>query len=170
MKRILFLVSFILAGLVTFSQSQYEVTMDGPDKILKGIISRELIQKDTSFKWFAQNQLTYAPNTDAVNAIKPNASSLHFIVFGGTWCHDTQFILPKFYSLTDAAAVPANNISLIGVDRNKKTLGNLAESLNVVNVPTIIVLKDGKEIGRVVEYGKTGLWDKELGEIISAKK
>jgi len=36
-------------------------------------------------------------------------------------------------------------------------------------VPTIIVLKDGKEIGRVVEYGKTGMFDKELGEIISGK-
>jgi hypothetical protein len=38
-----------------------------------------------------------------------------------------------------------------------------------LNVPTIIVLKDGKEIGRVVEYGKTGMFDKELGEIISGQ-
>jgi hypothetical protein len=34
-------------------------------------------------------------------------------------------------------------------------------------VPTIIVLKQGKELGRVVEYGKYGVFDKELGEIIS---
>jgi hypothetical protein len=46
----------------------------------------------------------------------------------------------------------------------------LSEALGVVNVPTIIVMKEGKEIGRVVEYGKTGVWDKELGEIISAQK
>jgi thiol-disulfide isomerase/thioredoxin len=170
MKRILLLVSFALTGLMGFSQSQYEVTMDGPDKVLKGLLNRDIVQKDSLFKWFTANQQGYTPNADAVNAIKPNASSLHFIVFGGTWCDDTKYILPKFYSLTDAAAVPANNISLIGVDRRKKTLGNLAESLNVINVPTIIVLKDGKEIGRVVEYGKTGQWDKELGEIISAKK
>jgi thiol-disulfide isomerase/thioredoxin len=170
MKRILLLLSFAFIGLAAFSQSQYEVTMDGPDKILKGIISRDLVQKDTSFKWFALNQKSYVPYTDAVSAIKPKASTLHFIVFGGTWCHDTQFILPKFFSLADAAAVPAGNISLIGVDRNKKTLGNLSESMGVTNVPTIIVMKDGKEIGRVVEYGKTGLWDKELGEIIGANK
>ena len=37
----------------------------------------------------------------------------------------------------------------------------------MVNVPTIIVMKDGKEIGRVVEYGKNGMFDKELGEIIN---
>ena len=31
-----------------------------------------------------------------------------------------------------------------------------------------IVLKEGKELGRVIEYGKTGLWDKELGELINS--
>ena len=38
----------------------------------------------------------------------------------------------------------------------------------VINVPTFIVMKNGKEIGRVVEYGKTGQWDKEIGEVINA--
>jgi len=27
-------------------------------------------------------------------------------------------------------------------------------------------MKDGKEVGRVVEYGKTGKWDTELGQIL----
>jgi hypothetical protein len=31
-------------------------------------------------------------------------------------------------------------------------------------------LKNGKEIGRVVEYGRMGMIDKELGEIVSGKK
>jgi hypothetical protein len=57
---------------------------------------------------------------------------------------------------------------LIGVDRSKKTLSHLAEAMNIVDVPTIIVMKDGKEAGRVVEYGKYGLFDKELGEIIAS--
>ena len=91
---------------------------------------------------------------------------MQLIVFGGTWCGDTKYILPKFFALTDAAAFSQDHITLIGVDRNKKTISHLAEALGVINVPTIIVMKDGKEIGRVVEYGKTGLWDKELGEIV----
>jgi hypothetical protein len=40
--------------------------------------------------------------------------------------------------------------------------------MNIIDVPTIIVMKDGKEAGRVVEYGKYGLFDKELGEIIAS--
>ncbi|MBK7347662.1 MAG: hypothetical protein IPI98_12365 [Chitinophagaceae bacterium] len=41
-------------------------------------------------------------------------------------------------------------------------MGNLTAAFNIINVPTIIVMKEGKEVGRVVEYGKTGQWDKEL--------
>jgi hypothetical protein len=34
-------------------------------------------------------------------------------------------------------------------------------------VPTVIVMKEGKELGRVVEYGKYGMVEKELTEIVS---
>ena len=168
MKNLYLVVLTVLIGLTSFSQTHYEVTVQGPDKILKGVLNREIVQNDSTFKWFKTNQQAYTPNADAVTALKSKSSALHFIVFGGTWCDDTKFILPRFYSLTDAATIPADHISLIGVDRSKKTFGYLTESLNVVNVPTIIVLKDGKEIGRVVEYGKTGQWDKEIGQIVAA--
>jgi hypothetical protein len=39
--------------------------------------------------------------------------------------------------------------------------------MNIINVPTIIVMKKGRELGRVIEYGKTGKWEKELADIIS---
>jgi hypothetical protein len=38
--------------------------------------------------------------------------------------------------------------------------------MQATNVPTVIVMQQGKELGRVVEYGKTGQWDKELAEIV----
>ena len=85
----------------------------------------------------------------------------------GTWCEDSHFIIPKFYTLVDAAGFSRERITLIGVDREKKTLSHLDEAMNIKNVPTIIVMKNGKEIGRVIEFGKYGLFDKELGEILS---
>jgi thiol-disulfide isomerase/thioredoxin len=161
---------FILINLASFSQMQYEVSNDGQDKILKGIITRDLIANDTSFKWYKSNQAGYKPNEDALNALKTKSKSIELIVFGGTWCVDTKYILPKLFALTDAATFSQERITLVGVDRNKKTISHLAEALGVINVPTIIVMKDGKELGRVVEYGKTGAWDKELGEIFNASK
>ena len=168
-KLVVFLVtSLLITG--GFAQSQYEVSSDGSNKILKGIISKDILANDTSFKWYKTNQAGYNPNADAVKAIKEKSSQIRFVVFGGTWCDDTRQILPKFYSLLDVAAFTSDKVSLLGVDRSKKTLGYLAEAMGVINVPTIIVMKDGKEVGRVVEYGKTGLWDKELGEIVNSIK
>lgn len=166
MKYLLFLVA-IAASLVSSAQSQYQVSIEGPDKILKGIISRESISADTSFSWFAQNQKGYNPNAKTVQALKDKQSKIQVIAFGGTWCDDTKQIFPKFFSILDAAGFPESRLTLIGVDRNKKTISHLAEALNVQNVPTFIILQDGKEIGRVVEYGKLGQWDKELGEVIN---
>ena len=169
MKKALFALAMAI-GVASFGQSQYEIVSDSHDKILKGIIDRDLIEKDTAFKWYKQNQAGYTPNAETVNNIKPKLGQLQFIVFGGTWCSDTKYILPRFYSLADAAGIAKDRITLIGVDRSKKTISHLAEALGVINVPTIIVMKEGKELGRVVEYGKAGQWDKELGEIISSAK
>ncbi len=162
-----FILTLLIAGAVS-AQDQYKVLVERPnEKSLVGIISRDVLVKDTSFKWYADNQKIYTPNTYAVDALRQNKDSVQLVVFMGTWCEDSHFIIPRLYALTDAAGFPADRISLIGVDRNKKTLGYLCEALDVKNVPTIIVMKKGKEKGRVVEYGSSGMFDKELGQILN---
>lgn len=161
---------FILALLISGSvmaQHQYQVLVERPnEKSLKGILSREVLTGDTSFRWFAANQKGYSPNATAIEALKAQKDSVELLVFMGTWCEDSHFIIPRFFSLIDAAGFPNERVTLIGTDRNKKTISHLCEALNVTNVPTIIVMKNGKEKGRVIEYGSSGLFDKELGAIL----
>lgn len=153
---------------VLVAQNQYTTLVERPnEKSLKGILSREVITGDTSFKWYADAQKIYTPKPEAVEALQKNKDSVQLLVFMGTWCEDSHFVIPRLFKLTDAAGFSDERITLIGVDRNKKTLGHLCEALNVANVPTIIVMKKGKELGRVVEYGTSGLFDKDLGEILS---
>jgi thiol-disulfide isomerase/thioredoxin len=167
-KILLFSIVLFLAG-VAFAQSA-EVSHDPEgNKILKGFISRQDLVTDSNFTWFLQNQKDYTPDQSALKAFKANKDSINIIAFGGTWCSDTKYLLPKFYVLSDAAGLSPDRITLIGVDHNKKTIQHLSEAFNVTNVPTFIVMKNGKEIGRVVEYGSTGMFDRELGEIISRK-
>jgi thiol-disulfide isomerase/thioredoxin len=168
MKKFTF-VAFVvlLSGTWSFAQNQYQVLVERPnEKSLKGIISREALMNDTSFHWYAENLKGYTPNADAVTGLKKNADSIQLVVFMGTWCDDSHFIIPKLFALTDASGFSKDRITLIGVDREKKTLSHLSEALNITNVPTIIVFQNGKEAGRVVEYGKSGLFDKDLGEIL----
>jgi thiol-disulfide isomerase/thioredoxin len=132
-------------------------------------MTREEIAKDTAFNWFADNQKGYSPYPAALQAIKASKDSINIIAFGGTWCDDTKFVLPRFYALTDAAGLSSDRITFIGVDHSKRTLHHLTEAFQVTNVPTLIVMKGGKEIGRVVEYGKTGMFEKDLSEILEKK-
>ena len=166
MKKLLFLAVLVFS--LQAANSQVEVSWDASGaKILKGFIQKKDLVSDTAFAWYAPNAKSYTPEAGALAAFKNNRAGIHILIFGGTWCSDTQGLLPKFYTLTEAAGFPEDQVTLIGVDRAKKAQYNLAEAFQVYNVPTFIVLKNGKEIGRVVEYGKYGMFDKELGEIIS---
>ena len=172
MKKIMpvFILTLLLVK-IACAQNQYQVLVERPnEKNLKGIISRDLLLKDTSFNWYAENLKGYTPNVAALEGLKRIKDSIQLLTFMGTWCEDSQNIIPKFFTLADAAGFSNDRITLIGVDRQKKTLSHLAEALNIINVPTIIVMKNGKEIGRVVEYGKYGLFDMELGEIFGSIK
>lgn len=167
-KFILFVLAIVAFNSISFSQNQYEVFSERPnEKTFKGIISRNVLISDTSFKWYAENQRTYKPNSFAIEGLQKNKDSIQLLVFMGTWCDDSHYVIPKFYALVDAAGFPEDRITLIGVDRKKITLSHLAEALDIKNVPTIMVMKNGKEMGRVVEYGKSGMFDKDLGEILA---
>jgi hypothetical protein len=169
MKHI-FLVALIVGlGFLTRAQKGYEVSNDGTNKILKGLISRDMLENDTAFKWFHRNQIGYTPDAETVSVLKAKRPEVQFIVFGGTWCEDTQNLLPKFYVLLDAAAIPDDQVQVIGVDHQKKSIDHLPEDMHLTNTPTFIVMKGGKEVGRVTEYGKNGQWDKEIGEIVATK-
>lgn len=171
MKKLLPVFILTLFCEVTSAQDQYQVMSERPnEKTFKGIISREALTGDTSFHWYASNLKGYSPNKQALEGLKMHKDTLQFLVFMGTWCDDSQYIIPKFFTLLDIAGFSPDRVTLIGVDRQKKTLSHLTEALNVKNVPTIIVLKDGVELGRVVEYGKTGLFDKDLADIFQSVK
>ncbi len=167
MKAFSIFILSIFLGHYSFAQPQFQVLVEKPgEKTYKGLITKANLQEDTSFHWYTENLRAYTPNALAVTNLKKQADSVELVVFMGTWCEDSQFIIPKFFSLVSASGFPEQKISMFGVDRNKNTLSHLAEALNVTNVPCIIVFKKGKEMGRVVEYGKYGMFDKELGEIL----
>ncbi len=173
MKKLIPVLAIALAACSATKKSpapkiEYTTTMNGEEKILRGYIDRATIENDVSFPWFANNMKYGQADPVAVEAFKTKASRFSIIVFGGTWCSDTQNLLPVFYRLVDKSGYPNNKITLIGVDRAKTTINDLHKKYNISHVPTFIVIQNGKEVGRVVEYGKYSQVDKELGEIVSA--
>lgn len=168
MKQFLFAAAVIFSFQTAIAQTEISQDSNG-NKVLKGFMTKQELATDSSFKWFAENQQGYTPDQNALQRLRANKDSINIIAFGGTWCEDTHYILPKFFVLADAAGLSPERITLIGVDHDKKTIQHLSEAFDITNVPTIIVMKNGKEIGRVVEYGHTGLFDRDLAEILAKK-
>ncbi len=172
MKKILIaLFALILVSCSTsnkLSKIDYSIVPDDRAKVLKGIINRSILENDTSFKWFKENMKWGQADETAVAAFKQKGKQFKLIIFGGTWCEDTQNILPKIYRVVDQSGYSEKNITLVAVDRKKQTINDLHTIYKIKNVPTFIVLKDGKEIGRVVEYGKSGSTEKDLAEIVQS--
>lgn len=168
-KIIIALVLINTAPGAVSAQAQYEISKDPkhPEQhIMRGIVNKYLVQNDSTYNWFNSSQNGYKPDTATLNAFERAKDKVQFVVFGGTWCEDTQFILPKFFKLQEMSGVKDTMISFFAVNREKKSLASIADAFNIKNVPTIIVMKEGKEVGRVVEYGKTGQWDKELAALL----
>ena len=169
MKQIIITLVFVAQLFTGFAQGHYETLIERPnEKTFKGILTRADLEKDSSFTWYAENFKAFIPIPSAIQTLKASADSIKLIAFMGTWCDDSHFVIPRLFAFADAAAFPDTSISIIGVDRKKKTWGGLQDAFHITNVPTIIVMRNGKELGRVIEYGKSGQFDKEVATIIAA--
>jgi thiol-disulfide isomerase/thioredoxin len=167
--KLLTTIAFVFFMQTSHAQTPYSIAKDEKNPgglIYTGLINKYTLMNESSFTWYKDNQKNYKPSTEMLNGFEASKAQVHFIIFGGTWCDDTQFILPKFFKLQQLSGMPDSCISFFGVNRDKKTIENVSAAFNITNVPTIIVMKSGKEVGRVVEYGKTGEWDKELLELV----
>ena len=157
----------LFASLSAAAQPCVEVskTPEGK-KMLVGFITRAMIFQDTAFREFAENGKWFTPQAADVDALKAKVDSVHFIVIFGTWCHDSQNLIPQFYKWIDAAEFPERRITIIAVDKQKKAQGNFSQAFGIKSTPTFIVMRNGLEAGRVIEYGKSGNMVAELAELV----
>lgn len=173
MKQLLLTGLFIMASIANYAQG-YEVATDDhyekKEKMLLGSITDSLMVNDTAFKWFPEAEKVYTPQPAVVKVVKDNKDKINFKVVMGTWCPDSHYVIPRFFKILETAGVDKTKVNMLAVDRSKKDKNKITEVLNIVNVPTIIVYNNNKELGRVVEYGETGRFDSELAEIIKKAK
>jgi thiol-disulfide isomerase/thioredoxin len=88
---------------------------------------------------------------EVVEMIRGLVEGVDFTVFFGTWCEDSHREVSRFLKVADAAGIARERIRLYGLDRSKKSDDGLTEQSSISLVPTIILMKNGSEIGRIVE-------------------
>lgn len=149
------------------SRPKYSILSDTETVVMKGALNRSILEKEPAFTWMTENRKYGSADPGAVKVFSEKKEQFTLLIFIGTWCHDSQNLLPVFYRLADKSGYPDNRIQVVALDRDKTAPNRWHENWKITNVPTFIVLQNGKEVGRVIEYGSSGNIEKELAAIIA---
>jgi hypothetical protein len=154
MKKVIYLPIFILVLPLIIRSQQVNTLETDPQsgkEILVGYCDRSGLMLGTFGELYNQYYPIYKPDRTVIRQLKGTREGLDIVIVLGTWCSDSHEQVPKFLKVLDKMRFDEERLKMICVDREK--LGGEVDVLpyNVVFVPTFIFLKNGKEIGRIVE-------------------
>ena len=133
--------------------------------MLLGAVSRAELEDFAP--WAEHLRQPYAPDPDAVARLTESLRGIEIVALIGTWCPDSYHQVPRLLRIIDAARFPSGGLTLIGLDRTKRDEAGLAKRWGVTRVPTFILLRDGVEIGRIVERPDAAL-EAHLARIVAS--
>jgi thiol-disulfide isomerase/thioredoxin len=123
--------------------------------ILIGPVSRAALKTPPYSEWFESNYSRYQPDEKTLVELRPLLTGVSLEAYFGTWCGDSRRQIPRLSHLLDAAGADEKVLSLVALsDRPtefKQSPGRPEAKRYVHRTPTIVVVRDGKEVGRIVE-------------------
>jgi hypothetical protein len=111
----------------------------------------ELITDPEMSEKYESEYPAYEPEPMAVKNLVSLLADVQITVVLGKWCGDSQREVPRFFKIMDSAGTQEENIQLICVDQSKSAADGSTATLRIEHVPTFILRKDSKEIGRITE-------------------
>jgi hypothetical protein len=112
---------------------------------------------------------SYQPQAEAVAALKANDKETDVTLIFGTWCPDSKTYEPRLLKALHAAGSDKFKLKLVGIDNQFRQPVNTVQPRTIINVPTVIVERGGREIGRIVETPAVGTIEEDLVAILSGK-
>lgn len=166
----------ILAGALIFGsmmlhaqyQSDFEEVKgtNETEVIYKGSCTFEDIEKVSAFNLAEQSE-NYKPDEGKIESLSEELNKYQLIVFLGTWCEDSHRLIPQLYRVLTDTGYPLEQLQIFALDRDKKGRNGEEKQYNITNVPTVIVLRDGNEKGRITEIVKKNV-ESDLLEIMKS--
>ena len=142
----------ILAVLIVMVSTNAMSADDIPDVV--GEMSGEALL--AQYPAFMDEYKSYQPSDAEIKAVSAIEDDTLLILFGA-WCHDSEREVPRLLKTLDASGLDVPQFTLFAVDRKKSDPEGLAEKHKLKYTPTFILMRDGEEIGRVVERAETSL-------------
>ena len=108
----------------------------------------------------------YTPDEEAIKYLSEIRDSVTIHVLFGTWCHDSKKQIPAFMKTLEVANNPNINVEYVAVSRKKAEPKELVDHWDLKLTPTFIIVRRGKEYGRIIEEPVTSL----EGDLVSILK
>jgi len=122
---------------------------------LVGPVTREELKRPPFSGWFEKRYSEYQPAKEDVEKLRAPLASVSIEGYFGTWCGDSKRQIPRLLNILDAAEFDEARLRLVGLsDRPmefKKSPGHPEAAREIHRTPTIVVLRNGVELGRIVE-------------------
>jgi thiol-disulfide isomerase/thioredoxin len=124
--------------------------------VLLGNLTRE--QVEAAVPDWVQAEVEALPEKMAVQALAAVPSGGEVTVYMGSWCSDSRREVSRLWRVLDESggSLPCK-ITYIGVDPDKKEPVAMIAGSGLLYVPTFIVKRDGREVGRIVESSPHGI-------------
>jgi len=157
----------LVSSVLCLALTSFAAAEDSADGVLVGAITREQIE--SSHPDWVQSEVSASPDAEAAHGLAGVPPGAEVTVFLGTWCGDSAREVPRLWrSLDEAGASVPFQIHYVGVDREKKQPAAPIANFEIQFVPTFIVSREGREVGRIVEEAPHGV-ERDLLALLSGK-
>ena len=131
------------------------------EPMLLGVHPRADLKQPPYRHWFDSGYAAYQPKRALLPQLTSALAGCTFRIFMGTWCGDSRREVPRMLKILDSCGVSPSRIQIIMVDYRgaayKQSPGHEERGQGIVHVPDLIVLSNGREVGRIVESPVTSL-------------
>ena len=147
------LIAWVLLPVFVSSQEINKKIIDPKlnQEILYGYCDRAALEKDEFGKMFDQYYQIYEPDKAVLDQLKLKQEGVEILIVLGTWCSDSQEQVPKFFKILDKIRFSKKDVQMICVSRDKEAGEVDLVNYNIQKVPTFIIYRKGREIGRIIE-------------------
>lgn len=125
------------------------------DPMWVGTVERRHLMQSPFDRWYTSRYESYASRPDAVGALSASLDSVDVEVYFGTWCSDSTRDVPRLNRVLDDAGFSLDRLEMIALsDRPgefKFSPDGKERDRLIHRTPTIVLLREGREIGRIVQ-------------------
>ena len=142
MKKIIYLLTLSIIACAT--NEKYVMN--------EGEVDLDYLFNSPNTSWFQKNYESYIVDEVIQKMDFSKINEYNIEIFMNTKCHDSEREIPRFLKILNTLNFSNENLRIVLLNSEKKTIDGLEIGKDITNTPTIIFLKNSNEENRIVEF------------------